>query len=169
MKRTLGGPLRSPASSDVRPPPPSLARVILFFVTSPVPISALAEVGFAHRSQSAGGFGNPPRVPIIIEERVGVEPTLPFGKPDFESGAFGHSAISPFVISAACEALVVLQFGDRQPPGGRQMYAASTDTRSSSEYLPSAGQHATRLSIATLPLGKGSPDRQFRAWPRTAW
>ncbi len=29
------------------------------------------------------------------EERVGVEPTLPFGKPDFESGAFGHSAISP--------------------------------------------------------------------------
>jgi hypothetical protein len=33
---------------------------------------------------------------MIVEERVGVEPTLPRGKPDFESGAFGHSAISPF-------------------------------------------------------------------------
>ena len=50
----------------------------------------------------AGGFGNPLRVPIIIEERVGVEPTLPLGKPDFESGAFGHSAISPSGKSRNC-------------------------------------------------------------------
>ena len=110
VKRTLGGsfPLFS------------------FSFGSSVPMTALAKVGFAHRSQSAGGFGNPfrtyfiqfpisawgagelcsprtiaggfgnpLRVPIKIEERVGVEPTLPFGKPDFESGAFGHSAISP--------------------------------------------------------------------------
>jgi hypothetical protein len=27
---------------------------------------ALAQAGFARRSQSAGGFGNPPRVPIKI-------------------------------------------------------------------------------------------------------
>jgi hypothetical protein len=32
-----------------------------------VPINAQAEAGFARRSQSAGGFGNPPRVPILID------------------------------------------------------------------------------------------------------
>jgi FMN phosphatase YigB (HAD superfamily) len=32
-----------------------------------VPTNALAEAGFACRSQSAGGFGNPPRVPMKIE------------------------------------------------------------------------------------------------------
>jgi hypothetical protein len=28
-------------------------------------------------------------------ERVGFEPTEPFGSPDFKSGAFDHSATSP--------------------------------------------------------------------------
>ena len=58
---------------------------------------ALAKAGFARRSQSAGGHGNPPRVPIIIEERVGVEPTVPCGTHDFQSCPFGHSGISPFL------------------------------------------------------------------------
>ena len=35
---------------------------------------------------------------------MGVEPTVPFGTPDFESGTFGHSVISPAMISASCEA-----------------------------------------------------------------
>jgi hypothetical protein len=30
-----------------------------------------------------------------LAERVGFEPTVPCGTPDFESGTFGHSAISP--------------------------------------------------------------------------
>jgi hypothetical protein len=31
----------------------------------------------------------------ILAERVGFEPTVPCGTPDFESGTFGHSATSP--------------------------------------------------------------------------
>ena len=30
-----------------------------------------------------------------LEERVGFEPTVPYGTPDFESGTFDHSATSP--------------------------------------------------------------------------
>ena len=30
-----------------------------------------------------------------MAERVGFEPTVPCGTPDFESGTFGHSATSP--------------------------------------------------------------------------
>jgi hypothetical protein len=30
-----------------------------------------------------------------MEEKVGFEPTVPCGTPDFESGTFGHSATSP--------------------------------------------------------------------------
>ena len=30
-----------------------------------------------------------------LAERVGFEPTVPCGTPDFESGTFDHSAISP--------------------------------------------------------------------------
>ena len=30
-----------------------------------------------------------------LAERVGFEPTVPCGTPDFESGTFGHSATSP--------------------------------------------------------------------------
>ena len=36
--------------------------------------------------------------PVFIDalaERVGFEPTVPCGTPDFESGTFGHSATSP--------------------------------------------------------------------------
>src|ERR1017187_1009470 len=73
------------------------SQIFSFRPAFSVPITALAKVGFAHRSQSAGGFGNPLRVPIIIEERVGVEPTLPCGKHDFQSCPFGHSGISPIV------------------------------------------------------------------------
>jgi hypothetical protein len=51
------------------------------------------------------------------EERVGVEPTLPFGKPDFESGAFGHSAISP---------------------GGRESYAAAAAEGQAPKAAPAA-------------------------------
>ena len=32
-----------------------------------------------------------------MAESVGFEPTVPFGTSDFKSGAFGHSANSPFV------------------------------------------------------------------------
>ncbi len=32
---------------------------------------------------------------FTLEEKVGFEPTVPFGTPDFESGTFGHSATSP--------------------------------------------------------------------------
>ena len=39
-------------------------------------------------------------------ERVGFEPTVPCGTPDFESGTFGHSATSPGLSSA---------FGDTSP------------------------------------------------------
>jgi hypothetical protein len=38
---------------------------------------ALAEAGFAGRSQSAGGFGNPLRVPITIVGCRGIEPRPP--------------------------------------------------------------------------------------------
>ena len=34
----------------------------------------------------------------ILAERVGFEPTLGFPKPDFESGAFDHSATSPICV-----------------------------------------------------------------------
>jgi hypothetical protein len=37
---------------------------------------ASAEAGFAHRSQSAEGDGNPLRVPIIAAERVRFELTI---------------------------------------------------------------------------------------------
>ena len=36
--------------------------------------------------------------PVFIDplaERVGFEPTVPCGTPDFESGTFGHSATFP--------------------------------------------------------------------------
>jgi hypothetical protein len=33
--------------------------------------------------------------PLHLAERVGFEPTVPCGTPDFESGTFGHSATSP--------------------------------------------------------------------------
>ena len=32
---------------------------------------------------------------FVLAERVGFEPTVPCGTPDFESGTFGHSATSP--------------------------------------------------------------------------
>lgn len=35
----------------------------------------------------------------LMAERVGFEPTVPCGTPDFESGTFGHSATSPIRIS----------------------------------------------------------------------
>ena len=35
-----------------------------------------------------------------MEEKVGFEPTVPCGTPDFESGTFGHSATSPQVAKA---------------------------------------------------------------------
>jgi hypothetical protein len=34
-----------------------------------------------------------------LAERVGFEPTVPCGTPDFESGTFGHSATFPWNIS----------------------------------------------------------------------
>ena len=43
---------------------------------------------------------------------MGVEPTLPCGKPDFESGAFGHSAISPLEAET-----YALDAAERQVPG----------------------------------------------------
>ena len=42
---------------------------------------------------------------MSLEERVGFEPTVPYGTPDFESGTFGHSATSPHY-------LVFYQAGD---------------------------------------------------------
>jgi hypothetical protein len=35
-----------------------------------------------------------------MEEKVGFEPTVPCGTPDFESGTFGHSATSPIFAKA---------------------------------------------------------------------
>jgi hypothetical protein len=35
---------------------------------------------------------------FLLEEKVGFEPTVPFGTPDFESGTFGHSATSPILV-----------------------------------------------------------------------
>jgi hypothetical protein len=35
---------------------------------------------------------------LVLEEKVGFEPTVPFGTPDFESGTFGHSATSPILV-----------------------------------------------------------------------
>ena len=32
---------------------------------------------------------------LVVAEKVGFEPTVPCGTPDFESGTFDHSAISP--------------------------------------------------------------------------
>ena len=36
--------------------------------------------------------------PLLLEEKVGFEPTVPCGTPDFESGTFGHSATSPYTL-----------------------------------------------------------------------
>ena len=37
--------------------------------------------------------------PLLLEEKVGFEPTVPCGTPDFESGTFGHSATSPHFVA----------------------------------------------------------------------
>ena len=47
-----------------------------------------------------------------LAERVGFEPTVPCGTPDFESGTFGHSATSP-----ATQALDCSSGPDRHLPG----------------------------------------------------
>ncbi len=74
---------------------PAVTALFGFRPLLPFPSIALAKAGFARRRQSAGGFGNPLRVPIKTEERVGVEPTVPCGTHDFQSCPFGHSGISP--------------------------------------------------------------------------
>ena len=86
IKRTLGGSFRTPATSAVKQSLPSLTRCL----KGPTRSLRRAPWGKARRRS---------HVCYLVfcgEERVGVEPTLPCGKPDFESGAFGHSAISPF-------------------------------------------------------------------------
>jgi hypothetical protein len=62
---------------------------------------------------------------------VGVEPTLPFGKPDFESGAFGHSAISPI---------------------GRQTYAAYATEGQAPEEAVGRRSKAAGFRFATIWL-----------------
>ena len=39
---------------------------------------------------------------LFMEEKVGFEPTVPCGTPDFESGTFGHSATSPCLLRLNC-------------------------------------------------------------------
>ena len=39
--------------------------------------------------------------PRYLAERVGFEPTVPCGTPDFESGTFDHSATSPVLVLIA--------------------------------------------------------------------
>ena len=67
---------------------------------------ALAEASFARRSQSAGGYGNPPRVPIynhravapMVEQRspkprvVGSSPACPAAVHNPQSGTAGLGA-----------------------------------------------------------------------------
>jgi hypothetical protein len=61
---------------------------------------------------------------------VGVEPTVPFGTPDFESGAFDHSAISPamilrgydfFLVSNVSVLTHLCPWGGIGPSGGQHM------------------------------------------------
>src|ERR1700712_5354117 len=46
--------------------------------------------------------------PHYLAERVGFEPTVPCGTPDFESGTFDHSATSPGFLAprTPCEELL---------------------------------------------------------------
>ena len=41
------------------------------------------------------GGGRWPGLEVGMAERVGFEPTVPCGTPDFESGTIGHSVTSP--------------------------------------------------------------------------
>ena len=101
---------RSPLNRTLADPVhPSFCRLFSFF-GSPhrtlfslplLPSNALAGAGIARRSQSARELEDPFGFSIRIEERVGVEPTVPCGTPDFESGTFGHSVISPKARCAA--------------------------------------------------------------------
>ena len=44
----------------------------------------------------------------VLAEKVGFEPTVPCGTPDFESGTFGHSATSPVSKKAIVAAALVV-------------------------------------------------------------
>jgi len=63
---------------------------------------ALAEVGLARRSQSAGGFGNPFKVPMIALAEVGL------ARRSQSAGGFGEAERSEgvvgWVVGAECEA-----------------------------------------------------------------
>ncbi len=45
-----------------------------------------------------------------LAERVGFEPTVPCGTPDFESGTFGHSATSPRGLLQLGEAMILAAY-----------------------------------------------------------
>ena len=45
-----------------------------------------------------------------MEEKVGFEPTVPCGTPDFESGTFGHSATSPQRVLFNCSSATLVAF-----------------------------------------------------------
>ena len=46
---------------------------------------------------------------LVVAEKVGFEPTVPCGTPDFESGTFDHSATSPPVPDVAIGARIIHQ------------------------------------------------------------
>jgi hypothetical protein len=56
---------------------------------------ALAQPGFARRSQSAGGFGNPLRVPMIALAQPG------FARRSQSAGGFGNPLRVPITTSPA--------------------------------------------------------------------
>ena len=58
-----------------------------------------AAVTFASAQHATGGDGALVNARYVAE-RVGFEPTVPCGTPDFESGTFDHSATSPGSIFA---------------------------------------------------------------------
>lgn len=97
-------PAFQPAKGDGVSPP--LAQ---FWWTAP----AMQQTGAKVPKPCTGGYTVATRKPatkkpnlanwanllILLEEREGFEPSLPCGKPDFESGTFNHSAIAPGVLS----------------------------------------------------------------------
>ena len=79
-------------------------RALLAFIAGLDPFEEIAEAmlerweGKLKGEQLAQVFGKrkgPHEGALMLAERVGFEPTVPCGTPDFESGTFDHSATSP--------------------------------------------------------------------------
>ena len=80
------------------------------------PGNALAEAGFAGRSQSAGGFGNPPRVPITIN------PTYFLHLPLLHLPAPAHSESKLHLPSGAFEHLPLLHLAPPPPQSESKLH-----------------------------------------------